>query len=488
MAQPNSPVRTGRSSLAGFTLPQAVLLLLLVFSSWAFLFGLPMLCHRLAYPLQVEQGEAINVEKGLILLRGGNLYPDSAQGGPYLYSVYPPLFSWLEAGLMKAAGLVWQPGRFLAFAGYLGCGMLLAIWGWRRWGRLWAAFLTLLLWTFPTWAEWGTMARCDTLALFLHFGAFLLLYRDSLQPSGKKWIAVAGLLTAAAALVKQDALALGAVYGIYCLARCQWARLGSYALFSIAPLALVFGIEQAQTHGLFYDHTVAWLNTGFDASAFWYFLSRVFWKEAGIVLLAVVVLWVMKKIPLLLSIQMVGSLISLLSLGRILGAENYWLGFLLYGVFFVGEASAASPNPALSWRPSPKAQDWGRALLGAAFLVSALSGKWPSTPPEADAAMKKEAAKIYESGENHLALDLDLPVMAGKKVWIQPAEYMAMVKRGIWSAEPLIRDIRSRKFSTIELYDIPDQYLFPQLVVQEIKNNYHVKIREFGRLWFVPNG
>ncbi len=466
-----------------------ILFLPAVFVAATFLLGLPALYHRLTYPLQVEQGEAINVEKGLILLRGENLYPDSAKGGPYLYSVYPPLFSWLEAGLLKATGLVWQPGRFLAFAGYLGCGILLGAWGFRRWGWVWAVFSALLLWIFPTWAEWGTMVRCDALALFFHFAAFLLLYGDSLKPAkGRMGIAAAGLFNAAAVLIKQSTLALAVVYGLYCVARRQWARLGDYALFFLAPLTVVFAIEQVQTKGLFYEHTVAWANTGFDMRAFWYLISRVFWREGGALSAAVLLLWAVKRVPLLPKIQIVFSGLSLLSLGRVLGAENYWLEFLLYGIFFIGEAWVSPWNGIFRWSPGGKTAVWGRVLLGVALYVFLPAGKWPTTPPAEERDAKLAASKIYETGENHLALDLDLPVMAGKKIWIQPAEYTAMVKRGIWSEEPLIGDIRSKKFSTIELYDRPEQYLLPKPVVEEIQNNYHVKIRELGRLWFVPNG
>ena len=97
------------------------------------------------------------------------------------------------------------------------------------------------------------------------------------------------------------------------------------------------------------------------------------------------------------------------------------------------------------------------------------------------------AIEIYAQPGEHLALDLDLPLMAGKRLWVQPAEYTAMVDQGIWSAEPLLKEIRTKKYSTIELYDIPRQYLLPDQVVEEIMRNYHMGIRKYGRLWMVPN-
>jgi hypothetical protein len=114
--------------------------------------------------------------------------------------------------------------------------------------------------------------------------------------------------------------------------------------------------------------------------------------------------------------------------------------------------------------------------------------RWPNFPSGGDINMKYDAAvEIYAQPGEHLALDLDLPLMAGKRLWVQPAEYTDMVAKGLWSAEPLLEEIRAKKYSTIELYDIPRQYLLPEQVVQEIMRNYHVSIREYGRLWLVPN-
>lgn len=119
--------------------------------------------------------------------------------------------------------------------------------------------------------------------------------------------------------------------------------------------------------------------------------------------------------------------------------------------------------------------------------VTAIQGKSPDVPSADEISMKSEAAQIYKGLGEHLALDSDLLLMAGKRIWIQPFEYFAMVKRGHWKMDPLLNDIRTKKYSTIEIYDMPGQYLLPQPIVDEIGKNYHVVIRRFGRLWLFPN-
>jgi hypothetical protein len=99
--------------------------------------------------------------------------------------------------------------------------------------------------------------------------------------------------------------------------------------------------------------------------------------------------------------------------------------------------------------------------------------------------MKAQILPLYEREGECLSLDLDLPLTAGKKIWIQPVEYTALVSKGIWSPEPLVRDIHAGKFSLIELYDIPQQYLLPPAVVDEIERSYRLWGKAFGRKWYI---
>jgi hypothetical protein len=430
------------------------------------------------------------VERALIVLRGDNLYPDISKGGPFLYTAYPPLCYWLEAILIKVFSNLWFPGRLLAFVGYLGCGFLMMGWGWKRWGVLPALLLGSLFLCFPSWARWGTMVRPDTLYLFVNFAAFLLLYRftEKSENSKTKWVLfAAGILNGSALLLKQSAYSLIGTYGIYCLAKRQWKNFMIFFLSAMAGVVPVCILENSQSHGLFYDHTVRWLNTGYQWKTLWYWLSSDFLREVGwLAGLAFIVVF-FKKTPLLLGAQILISVFNLMSLGRGGGAENYWLEFVLYGMFFAGEGYFCSDfHP---WVSEKIKMGFYSVFIFSMLmgLVIDLQGQWPSLPTADSIFTKKEALKIYTLSGEHLALDSDLPLMAGKKIWIQPYEYTAMVHQGFWTVEPLLQEIHVKKFSTIELYDIPEQYLFPPEVVREIQKDYHVGIRKFGRIWYVPN-
>lgn len=458
-----------------------------MFSVGALLVGLPVVLIRLFFPLQLQQSDAINVERALVLLRGDNLYPDSAHGGPYLYSAYPPLFFYLEAILLKFIRNIWLPGRLLAFLGYTGCGTLLGIWARRKWGWAWGIFLPALFLIFPTWVRWATADRPDTLFIFLNFFAFLILYRMETEGEDSfRKVAGAGLLNAAALLLKQSALTLTMAYGVYCLLKGQWKKVGLFSVSGLVPSALVFAWEQHRSGGEYYRHTVTWLDTGYHWNLLWYWISHDFAVECGWLVILLLTLFLSKKIHWLLVCQAAFASTTLLSLGREGGAENYWLEFLLYGVFLMGEGFHAPMRRTVASWVRPSRLSWVLVFLMFVGLVGALRFHWPSFPTVQEINEKYNAMLLLKKGEC-LALDTDLVVMARKRVWIQPFEYKAMVEKGVWPVDPLLNDIREKRFSTIEIYDIPKQYLLPDSVVDEIWKNYHLKLRKYGRLWLEPN-
>jgi 4-amino-4-deoxy-L-arabinose transferase-like glycosyltransferase len=460
-------------------------------AAFYFLYGTPALYQRLVCLCQVEQSDAINVERALIMLRGDNLYPDVSQGGPYLYTAYPPVYFWLESQILPFVSNPWLPGRLLALLGYLGCGLLIVIWGWGRWGRTQSVLISLIFLCSPSWARWGTMDRPDTLYLFLNFMGFLLLYEymEESKRSRSRWVWVmtAGLLNGMALGLKQTAYSLMGAFGLYALVKRVWK---DFVLFAISAAAVIFPIvfwEMIQSHGLLYDHTVRWLNTGYDWHFLGYWLSHDFFKEAGWLATAVLVMAFFKKVPFFLFAQMLMATFNLLSLGRAGGAENYWLEFLLYGIFFIGELYGRSQFRFWIHEKNKVKFSWAFASLLVLGLFCDARGQWPTAPSADVLSMKGQAKDIYTMTGEHLALDLDLPLMEHKKIWIQPFEYTAMVQRGFWSTGPLKNDIRLKFFTTIELYDMSDQYLLPPDVVQEIKKDYHLGYKRFGRLWYVPN-
>lgn len=294
------------------------------------------------------------------------------------------------------------------------------------------------------------------------------------------------MLNAAALLLKQSALTLTMAYGVYCLLKGQWKKVGLFSVSGLVPSALVFAWEQHRSGGEYYRHTVTWLDTGYHWNLLWYWISHDFAVECGWLVILLLTLFLSKKIHWLLVCQAAFASTTLLSLGREGGAENYWLEFLLYGVFLMGEGFHAPMRRTVASWVRPSRLSWVLVFLMFVGLVGALRFHWPSFPTVQEINEKYNAMLLLKKGEC-LALDTDLVVMARKRVWIQPFEYKAMVEKGVWPVDPLLNDIREKRFSTIEIYDIPKQYLLPDSVVDEIWKNYHLKLRKYGRLWLEPN-
>lgn len=455
-----------------------------------FLAGSPALVGRVHCPFQVNQGEAINVEFARNLKGGVSLYHDPSTG-PYLYAAYPPLFPWLESMLMKFVQGPWFPGRLLALAGYCGCALAFVYSAWRRWGAWSALTLGSIFLLSPTWAAWGTMVRADSLMIFLEFLAFLLLLKASERASTKKhrapiWtLLAAGSLTALALMVKQNAVLLVLAYALYCFKERKGRDFLLYSLAALLPPAALLAILQGMTGGWFLKYILWWAPLGYQPALLAHYLTTSFLPECGWILAGAALAWPFTKG--LARYQAALSLTWVLGLGRQGAAENYYLEFILFGLFLIGEGWTSAWGRAWSFKTG------GRPVLRSLLVVLGLAsfsfcGKpWPSSPSIEEQRMKADAAKIYLSPGEHLALDLDLPLLAGKRIWLQPLEYTWMVGKGLWSEEPLLNDIREKKFSTIEFYDIPEQYLLPPGVVGEIEKNYHPFLRQYGRIWLAPN-
>ncbi len=444
------------------------------------------LIFRILSPVQVQQEEAVNLEFGRMIASGQSLYPDIRQGGPYIHCSYPPLFPWLESQFLKSSPNPWLSGRLLAWVGYLGCGFLMAFAGWKRWGlNPWIFLLPLLLWISPTWAAWGSMVRMDTVLLLINFLAFLISLRNTERKKGEmKWYfwMVSGGLNAAALLMKPTALTLTLTVIFWAIWKRRFRDGLWFLLGAAAPVLVFFGVMQQETGGLYWLHTISWAALGFSIERFFYFIFHGFLKEAGWLAVLVLMTLRFKKIPELLKIQLAFSFLSLWTLCRDGSAENYYMEFILYGLFAAGEGWAKNEK-------KTKDPFWLFYAGGMIFLTGSIMwfvATGALVPSSGEIKMKESVLPIYQQGEFHLALDNDLPFMAGKPIWYQPSGIVALVQAGAWDPEPLLGDIRNHKFSTIEFYDMPHQYLYPPIVEQAVLQNYKVRWKAYGRVWYVP--
>jgi hypothetical protein len=445
----------------------------------------PALWERLSSPAQVQQEEAVNLEFGRMVLAGQSIYPDIRQNGPYIHPSYPPLYPTLLSFFMRFVPGPWWPGRLPAFIGYLACGILLAGYGWRRWGPAIALSMAGLLWLFPTWRTWGSMARMDTLLSMVDFLAFLWVLNLSERPIKKRgriewgwW--TAGFLNAAALAMKPSACTVTLAVFFFLLSEKRFRELMVFLSAALIPVAILSVYFQCATHGLYLMHTLKWAATGFDWRFLWTELAGPFFKEAFWLIVAGLFFLFFKPMTGILKWQMLFSALWIFALCREGSAENYYMEFLLYGLFWLGEGWSSHQvfppriRPFLITAPL-------LGLLCLAFLPG------PRIPSEEEITQKDQILPLYAAPGESLSLDTDLPYLAGKGMEYQYSGLMPMAREGLWDPAPLIQDIRNHKFTTIELYDIPEQFLLPQTVAQAVEQNYHVTLKAYGRRWYLPN-
>jgi hypothetical protein len=332
--------------------------------------------------------------------------------------------------------------------------------------------------------------------IFTAFCAYLLLAsadkEGTIGKTGSKAFPVlaAGFLAALAFFLKQNAALLALAYGLHCLLLGKWKKLFLFMTPFAGSVLLGSAWLQWATHGQYLNYTFFWVPLGYESRWFFELFADSFIPECGWLAAAVIITWAIRETSHLIRCQTAFSALWLLGLGRAGSAESFYLEFTLYGIYFLGEGWAQRGETPPDYEPR-SGFEWKLALfplflaLGIFFFSR---GPEPQAPSPGERAMKTQILAIYAGGGNHLALDADLLVMAGKRIWLQPMEFTQLVGNGRWSPQPLLEDIRAKKFATIELYDIPRQYLLPEMVVDEIKRNYHVVLRKYGRLWLAPNG
>jgi len=445
----------------------------------------PVLYQRIHCAFQLQQDEAYNLELGRILLKGETLYQDIRVGGPYNTS-YTIGFPFLLSLSMRIFQGLWLPGRILSLVGYLVCGILFLLWGWKRWGPSKALGMASLFWLFPTWESWGTMARMDALMLSFNFASFFLVSSQithaskSNETDSWKVLSAAGLLNASAILMKPTAISLTLAVLLTGLLYRKWRALLIFLASLMVPYLAVTLYEQWNTGGYYLLCTFRWMARGFHWEYLWAFLKGPFLPEGGWLLAGVLAVLALRKIPVLLACQVVISIFAMSSLARESAAENYYMEFLIYGLLTIGEGFFIAAPRLIRGRsfPAPVLMTLGLALLAVQPL--------PRLPSQEEMADKAAVLTIYQEPGDHLAIDADLPYMAGKRVWYQSSGVMPLVHNGLWDAEPLVEDVENRRFSTIEMYDLPDQYLLPENVVAAVLKYYQPAVKKFGRVWYVP--
>lgn len=408
----------------------------------------------IGYPYALDREEGFVALQGIALARGETIYPDIAQGPPWLVGNYPPLHPALAAVAVKAGADPLAAGRGVALLGIVLLAGGLA-WAGARMGGRWAAVaapvLCLSAWDVMSWAPY---ARVDFLALGL--GAVALA--AGLDRTRRGMAALCGACVVAAFLAKQTALVVPAALVLAGIMRAEdrreALRFGGVLMAAggAAVLALVL-----LTGGEFWRHTVTYNRNTAEAAQVLVWLRHLARFHWGVLLTlgaAGAVAWRWRLLEAaharVLAWYVGLAALSILATAKAGAAENYLIEFHAAASLAIAVVAAK----ALAALPAG-------AIGIAAPLLAMLLGPFPAwRRPQ---MMTRELWPIAAVEEAHAAAVLRLraakgpvlcedPVLAfraGHEVAFQPFIMSQLAREGRWDPAPFIHDIAISRYDLI---------------------------------------
>jgi hypothetical protein len=402
-------------------------------------FNLGLAALLVGRPDETRYGEAILYDHAARLVRGEALY-QRLDGPPYTVASYTPLYYGVAAGLQLMVGPGFLPGRLVSLGAGLAVAGMLGWLVWRRtrtaWPALTAASLFVALGVVGP-VPWTAAYKEDLLGIALGIASALVLE----GATRRRTIAAAAVLAAAAILTKQSFLGPAVAGTVWLLAtrpRSAALLFAGVLLGVILAAALVLEV----TSGAFVANTVGGNgHQPFDLLTFEHNL-REFATYQGVPLLLALPWLVRVRIRReFLALTWLAWLISMLPLGAVGADANYWIGFAAVTAVL---ASLTVWRGRTSWPASV-----GAALLGCAALVSVGSvGAWLLARPgylgigqPLDATVRGLADRVARTQGTVLADPLDVLVLAGRPVLIEPILFSLMEQDGTWDSRALVARI-----------------------------------------------
>lgn len=403
-------------------------------------------------PDEVRYGEAIIYEQAGRLLDGQPLY-QVLDRPPLTVAAYTPMYYWCAALLRLAVGPGFGSGRTLSlFAGLVAAG-LAGYLTWRRTATLWPAVTCVLLFLAVGMVgpiPWSGSYKEDVLAIALALACVALL--DG-RPTARR-VCASAVLAGIAVLTKQTMLALPVTAAIWLLVQSGRRMAGLFAFIAglvvLGPLLVL----ELTTRAMLTNVVFANLNP-FSAQGVEYnvILLGLF---QGCPLLCALAFCVVKR-PSgralahdLVVLNWVASFAPVAGLAKEGADYNYWQ--LLAAMTSIVVAWAL-----WEWRRRP----WG-SIAAAALLSSALASFVIVASASArdlqvlrDGSRRSEFADLVESVRTApgavFADPLDVSVLGGKSIALEPVIYRLFAQSGQWDPTPMVDQICGRKVSMLVL-------------------------------------
>jgi hypothetical protein len=333
----------GAASAPPPLLPRAVTALAAVVSLAAMAMAILAVGARFQYPYDIEAGEGTHVYYALRLLRAEALYTAN-DGFPYLYNVYPPVYSLVLAPLVAVMGPVLATGRLVSLAATLATCGVVVLWLRSRgmdplaqaMGAVGFASCVMIL-------PYQLSCRPDALAALAGCGT--LAYADAIRSRGLGsrhllGLAALGLL---ACFTRQSMPLLVTAAFLSLWPQRRWRAMAALAGLGGVSLLLVAGLDLA-TGGVFWDSIRATVSWSRRAPEKWAFLNFYFlhsqWGWTLLALAAAVFRPVRRAVPPAAWAGLVAASYEALGISRAGAAANYLLPFhfflVVIGAFSLG--------------------------------------------------------------------------------------------------------------------------------------------------------
>lgn len=433
------------------------------------------------FPFDLDQGEGFDAWSGWLLNRGIWPYTDN-QAFPYYSHEYPPVWSYLVSIPMAWLGPGLGPARAVSVLAALATAALLGVAAYRLAGRRLAFPLAAGMYLASPYVFHTTpLARVNGTATLIACVAIWLVD----EPTASR-VALAVAASVLAVFTKPTAADAGAAVVVFLwLARRRYA-VPALVSMVIAGLAAYGGMELL-SHGTYLRNIIGANSSAFELSQWEGYLSNAISIHGGIVALAVfeasyrvmrrqlnawVVFWGCAVLMLLATVGKTGggesyflstiaasSVLAASALTRLAhAARGRLLPLTLLGVACLAQAALLSHGLASELIPSLPDRGFQATFLG-------------HTPTEADAAAAETIERVIADHPGPiLSEDPSYAVAAGRQLVGAPSSSLRnLYAEGVWSADPLIADIVSHRYSVILL----DAQMYPPPVLRAIGRSYY---------------
>lgn len=411
--------------------------------------------RTILFPFPVDYDEGVILHSALLLARGEAVYRPPA-AGEFVSSAYTPLFFALAAPFLKLAGATLVPGRLIALLASLGSCVLLGVLG-RRLGLPWRGALTvgLLPLSMGTMLVWSTLAKPDTLALFL---IVLTLYWV-VRFEDSRWAYLAALWFALGFFAKQNTVVCTGPALLYLFLRRPRQGL-AVGLLAAALAAGPFFLLDALTGGAFLLHTFGFHRLPWDLAHWWSTAEPLLVFTPGLALLALAGAWRAARQRALRPalVLLGGGLLFLLTGGRVGTNWSFQLPLLLGMALATGLALFPPTPPA--GRPAGRLLLLGLAIAQMALIPNPL--RWYRTDLLASPARREELAAactiLRQTPPPLLSEDVGMLLLCGHEPRYDDPFMMAQLARaGRWDDGELTQEIAREEFPLVVLaYDLEE--------------------------------